>query len=157
GDVRGGELIVQRTRALPLTPGVEPTRRHTEEPQDRWQWEILAGPIHGAQDPRLGASIPETLPCETKPGGAEQGQREPEERRELLDASPQLQDFLAELRFTEVHNIETDHDRRCSAQPTPSSAGLRGPWRWSRRRCVGRDLAGGGRSAAAGGRASAWG
>jgi hypothetical protein len=96
---------------------VEPTRRHTEEPQDRWQWKILAGPIHGAQDPRLGASVRETLPRETKPGGAEQGQREPEERRELPDASPQFQDFLAELRFSEVHNIETDHDRRCSAQP----------------------------------------
>src|SRR5439155_12701586 len=34
-----------------------------------------------------------------------------------LDASPQLQDLLSELRFREVHNIQTDHDRRCSAQP----------------------------------------
>jgi hypothetical protein len=35
----------------------------------------------------------------------------------LLDPSSQFQDFLAELRFSEVHHVETDHDRRCSAQP----------------------------------------
>jgi hypothetical protein len=58
GDVRGpGGLIIKRTRALPLAPGMKPTGRHTQEPQDRSQWEILAGPIHGAQDPRLGASV----------------------------------------------------------------------------------------------------
>jgi hypothetical protein len=48
----------------------------------------LAGPIHGAQDPHLGASVRHALFCEAKPGGSEQGQPEPEQRRELLDASP---------------------------------------------------------------------
>ena len=60
---------------------------------------------------------------------------------ELLDARPQLQDFLAELRFSEVHNIETRHDRRCSAQPravergTPRSmAMVTSTVRWTRSR-----------------------
>ena len=83
-----GRLILERARALPLAPGMEPTGRHAEESQDRWQGKILARPIHGAQDPRLGASVRETRSCEAKPGGSEQGQREPEQRREFVDAAP---------------------------------------------------------------------
>lgn len=49
--------------------------------------------------------------------------RHTEQRRELLDARPQPPDFLAELRFSEVHNIETGHDRRCSAQPRAAERG----------------------------------
>ena len=30
---------------------MEPTRRHPQEPQERLQREVLAGPIHGAQEP----------------------------------------------------------------------------------------------------------
>ena len=96
---------------------MEPTGRHAEESQDRSQGKILAGPIHGAQDPHLGASVRQTRSCEAKPGGSEQGQREAEQRRELLDASPQLQDLLSELRLREVRHIQTDHDRRRRAQP----------------------------------------
>src|SRR5713101_4369779 len=72
---------------------MEPTRRHPQEPQDRSQREVLTGPIDGAQDLYLGASVRETLFCEAKPGGSYQGQHEPEQRRELLDASAQLQDL----------------------------------------------------------------
>ena len=50
--------------------------------------------------------------CEAKPGGAEQGQREPEQRRELLDVAPQLQDLQSEFRLSEVCNIQRNHDRR---------------------------------------------
>jgi hypothetical protein len=96
---------------------MEPTGRHTEEPQDRSQREVLAGPIHGAQDPPLGASVRQTLSCEVKPGGSEQSHREAEQCRELLDASPQLQDLLSELRLREVRHIQTDHDPRRHAQP----------------------------------------
>src|ERR1700736_5436613 len=95
--VRAGGLIIERTRALPPAPGMEPTRRHSQEPQDRSQREVLAGPIHGAQDPHLGASVRQALSWEAEPGGAEQAQREPEQRRELPDLSPQLQDLLSEL------------------------------------------------------------
>jgi hypothetical protein len=67
---------------------MEPTGRHTQESQDGWQREVLAGPIRGAKDPELGASIRQTLVSETKPGGSEQGQYEPQQRCEFLDASP---------------------------------------------------------------------
>jgi hypothetical protein len=88
-----------------------------QEPQDRSQREVLAGPIHGAQDPRLRASVGQPRSGETKPGGSEQRQRESEQRRELPDASPQLQDLLSELRLSEVRNIQTHYDRRRCAQP----------------------------------------
>src|SRR5947208_16875069 len=91
---------------------MEPTRRHPPEPQDRSQREILVGPIRGAQDPRLGASVRQTLSREAKAGGAEQGQREPKQSRELLDAAPQLEDLLPEFRLREVRHIQTDDDRR---------------------------------------------
>jgi hypothetical protein len=51
------------------------------------------------QDPHLGASVRQVLSYEAEPGGAEQGQCEPQQRRELPDPSPQLQDLLSELRL----------------------------------------------------------
>jgi hypothetical protein len=54
---------------------------------------------------------------EAKPGGSEQDQRESEQPRKLLDASPQLQDLMSELRLSEVRNIQTDYDRLRCAQP----------------------------------------
>ena len=96
---------------------MEPTRRQPEEPQERPQRDARAGPIDGAQDPHLGASVGQPLArqCETR--GLQQGQHEPEQRRELLDASPQLQDLLSEFRLREVRHIQTDHDRRRRAEP----------------------------------------
>ena len=44
-------------------------------------------------------------------------QREPKERGELLDSSPQLQDLLSELAVREVRHIQAHHDRRRRAQP----------------------------------------
>jgi len=46
-----------------------------------------------------------------------QGQGQPEQRRELLDASPQLQDLLPEFRLREVGPLQTDHDPRRRAEP----------------------------------------
>ncbi len=71
------------------------------------------------RQPHLGAFVWLTHSCEATPGGSSQGQREAEQRRELMDASPQLQDLLSELRLSEVRTIQTDHDRRCLAQPPP--------------------------------------
>lgn len=62
---------------------------------------------------------------ETKPGGSEKGQGEPEQRRELPDASPQLHDLLSEFRLSEVRTIQTDHNRRCRAQPAVRHCELR--------------------------------
>jgi hypothetical protein len=61
--------MVKRTRVQP-SPGIEPARRDTQEPQDRLQREVLAGLIHGAQDSYLGASVRQTFSCEPKPGGS---------------------------------------------------------------------------------------
>lgn len=96
---------------------MEPTWRHTQEPQDRAQREVLAGPIHGAQDPQPGAPVRQTPYSKAKPRGSEQGQHEPEQRREFLDASPQLGDLLSEFGLSQVRNIQTDHDRRSRAKP----------------------------------------
>ena len=49
--VRTGRLVVKRTRVLPPSPGVEPTRRQTQEPKDRAQRETLVRSLHGAEDP----------------------------------------------------------------------------------------------------------
>ena len=46
--VRTGRLIVQGTRGLQSSPGIEPTRRHSQEPQERSQLNIRSSPIHGA-------------------------------------------------------------------------------------------------------------
>jgi serine/threonine protein kinase len=46
-------LIVERTRSAACAKRGTDSRRHAQEPQDRSQQEILVGPIHGAQDPRL--------------------------------------------------------------------------------------------------------
>jgi hypothetical protein len=48
-----------------------------------------------------------------------QGQSQPEQGGELLDASPQLQDLLPEFRPREVRYLQTDYDtRRCVEPPT---------------------------------------
>jgi hypothetical protein len=72
---------------------MESTGRHTEEPQDRSPREIRAPAIHGAQDLHLGASVRQTRAGEVKPEGAEQRQREPQERGELLDGSTAASEF----------------------------------------------------------------
>jgi hypothetical protein len=59
--VRTGRLIVKCTRVLQASPGMEPTRGQSQEPQERRQWNILTGTIHGSQDPDLVASVGQTL------------------------------------------------------------------------------------------------
>src|SRR5262245_49777536 len=66
-----------------------------------------------------------------------------EQRAELPDASPQLQNLLSKLQFREVHTIQNRPQPSVSrpASREPTSEGPRGPWQRSRPRCVGRDLA----------------
>lgn len=68
-------------------------RRDMQEPQERSQREALAGPIHGAQDWQLVAYVRQTRYSEAKPGRLQQGQREPQQCRELPHAWPQLEHF----------------------------------------------------------------
>ena len=71
-----GRLIGKRIRVLP-SPGMEPTRRQAEEPQQRPQLDARAGPIDGAQDPHLGAAVGQPLARQREPRGPQQGQHEP--------------------------------------------------------------------------------
>jgi len=59
--VQTGQLIVKHTRMLQPSPGMEPTRRQTQEPQERPQRNKFSGAIHGAQNPGLGASVGQAL------------------------------------------------------------------------------------------------
>jgi hypothetical protein len=75
--VRTGRLIVKRTRVLPLSPGMEPTWRQSQEPQERPQRNKLSGTIHGAQNPGLGASVGQTLVRQREPRTSKQSEGKP--------------------------------------------------------------------------------
>ena len=115
--VRTGRLIVKRTRVLQPSPGMEPTWRQSQEPQDRPQRHILAGKIHGAQHPDLGASVGQTLVGQLESRASKEDKGEPKECGELLHASPELQDFLVEGRRVQVRHVQAHHDLRCLAEP----------------------------------------
>ena len=132
-----GRLILGRTGVLAPAPGMEPAGRQLEKSQHRSQGKILAGAIHGAQDAPLGAPVRQTRACKPKPRGSEQGEHEPEQCRELVDASPELQNFLSELRLREVRNLQTHHDRRRQTEPA------------ARRRAWNAEVGGGGHVAGA--------
>jgi hypothetical protein len=95
--VRTGRLIVKRTRVLQPSPGIEPTRRQSQEPQERPQRNTLTGMIHGSQDPEPGASVGQTLVRQRESRASKHGEGEPESCSELLHASPKLQDLLLEF------------------------------------------------------------
>ena len=61
GRVRTGRPIIERTRGLPSAPRLKPTRRHTQEPEDRSQRDTRVCPVHGAQDSQRGVSVRQTL------------------------------------------------------------------------------------------------
>ena len=96
---------------------MESTRGQSQEPQERPQRHKLARPIHGAQDPDLGASVGQTLVRQREPRASKQSQCEPKQCRELLHASPELQDFLPEFRFLQVRHVQAHHDLRCLVEP----------------------------------------
>ena len=115
--VRTGRLIVKRTRVLQASPGMESTRGQPQEPQERLQRHTRTGTIHVSQDPNLGASVGQSLVRQRESRASTQGEGEPKECRELLDASPELQDFLPEFRFLQVRHMQADPDLRCLAEP----------------------------------------
>ncbi len=95
--VRTGRLIGKRTRGLQPPPGMESTRRQLRESQERPQWHKLTGPIHGAQDPDLGAFVGQPLVRQPESGAAQERECQPTERGELLHVSSEFEDFLLEL------------------------------------------------------------
>jgi len=76
-----GRLIVECARGVQPLPGVEPTRRQPEEPQEDLQRNACTSLIDGAQDPSLVGTIGESLACQRKAGDAQQDQRKPQQRR----------------------------------------------------------------------------
>ena len=115
--VRTRRLIVKRTRKLQPSPGMEPTRRQLQEPQERPQWHKLTGTIHRSQDPDLDASVGQPRVRQRKSRASQQGEREAKECSEFLDASAELQDFLLKFRGPQVRHVQANHELRCLAKP----------------------------------------
>jgi hypothetical protein len=68
--VRTGRLIVKRRRGLPPSPGMEPTRGQSQEPQERPQRNKLTGTLDGSQHPDFGASVGQALVCQHESRGS---------------------------------------------------------------------------------------
>jgi hypothetical protein len=56
----------------------------------------------------------------------QQGEGEPKQCRELLYASPKLQNFLPEFRFLQVGDVQAHDDLRCPGEP-PTGRRARDP------------------------------
>ena len=114
---RTGRLVVEGTRVLPL-PSMEPARRQPKDPQERPEWNARAGLIDGAQDLPLGAAVWQPLPRQGESGGSVDGEHEPKQRRELLDASPEHKDLMPEFHVRAGGHVKTDDDRGRPAEPS---------------------------------------
>jgi len=69
-----------------------------------------------ARRPRRSADDPDALAFKERCDRTRN--RQPEQRCELLDASPQRQELLPELRLREIRYLQTDHGRRRRAEPS---------------------------------------
>ena len=92
-------------------------------------------------------------PVSRTPAAWSHDEREPEQGRQLLDASLQRQDLLPKFRTPSgpPHADSPRHSAKRRATHAPSIAGRRDPWRGGARPCVGRVPGVDGHSAAAGG------
>ena len=77
----------------------------------------VTGTIHRSQDLWFVASIGQTLVRQRESRGAEQYEGEPKECADLLHASAKHQDFLLEVRRTQVRHVQADDDVRCFGEP----------------------------------------
>jgi hypothetical protein len=112
---------------------------------------------HIGHDPRLAgsvfvASVGQTLVRQGESRASKQGEGEPEKCRELLHASPELQNFLAGVPMSSRSSRPwlPRPSAPFGASHGPSSEEPQDPWRWSGPPCCGRDPAADGRRAAAG-------
>jgi hypothetical protein len=113
---------------VPALPGVEPTRRQPEEPQEGLQRNACASLIDGTYDPSLVGTIGESLAGQREAGEAQQDQREPEQRREFLDGLLEFEDLVSEVQLGRVRDVQTDHHGWRHAEPPsrrrPRNAGI---------------------------------
>jgi hypothetical protein len=86
---------------------MEPARRQPKDPQERPERNARAGLIDGAQDLPLGAAVWQPLPRQGESGGSVDGEHEPKQRRELLDASPEHEDLMPEFRVRAGGRVKT--------------------------------------------------
>jgi len=112
-----GRVIVKRTRVLESSPGMEPTRGQSQEPQKWGERHKRTGALHGSHDPHFGASVGQTLVRQCESRTAKQGEGQPKECRELLHASPELENFSLEFRCRPVRHVHSDDDRWRLAEP----------------------------------------
>ena len=110
--MRTGRLILERTRVLQPSPGMEPARGQSQEPQQRSQGDKRTGTIDRSQDPNFGGSVGQTPVRQRESRGSEQREGEPKECAELLHASAKRQDFLLEVRSVQVRHVQAYDDVR---------------------------------------------
>jgi hypothetical protein len=96
---------------------MEPTWRQLEESKERPQLHKLTGTIDCSQDAHFGAFVGQTLVRQREARASQQGERESTKDRELLHASPELQDYLLKFRCPQVRHVQAHHDARCLANP----------------------------------------
>jgi hypothetical protein len=150
--VRTRRPIIKCTRGLQPSPGMESTRRQSQEPQERPQRNTLAGPIHGSKDPDLGAFVGQSLAVKVNPALRS---RASASRSNAVSFFTRRRSFRISCCSSALSDASRQRSPRpsvaCRATHGSSSERPREPWRWSRRWCVGRDPEAGDRSVAEGG------
>jgi len=117
GDVRGQDDWSSSAHASCRCQAWNRLGESRENPQKRPQRDARAGPIDGAQDPALGASVGESLVGHGEPRDPQHRQREPKQGRELLDAPPEPEDLLPKFRVREGRHVKADDDLGRPAEP----------------------------------------
>jgi hypothetical protein len=145
----------------------EPTRRQTQEPQERHSRAVRHGMVHRERASPNGTNSPARSTARRSLVFAS-----PWGRRSCVNANPELRNRASASRssavsfFTRRRSLRTScwsssALRSVTSRPTTTLGALsshpravergpRGSWRWSRPSCVGRDPEAGGRSAAEG-------
>ena len=149
--MRTGRLVVERTRGLRAAPGVKTTRRHTQEPEDNSQRYTLARPIHRCTESAAWGP-PRRSPEKLKPEVCKHGQRQPEQRRELLkrrrsfrfSCRSSVSVRSATSTLTTTAGAAPSHPRAVERGTPKSVAMVRSPLRWTSSGADGHSVAGGG-------------
>ena len=124
--MRRAGLIVKRTGVLQPSPGMEPTRRQSQEPQQHPQQNKCTGTIHGSQDPDFGTSVWQTRVRRRESRASKQGESEPKRCRELLHAWSVPHDLLLEFPCLQVRHVQAYDDLLCVHEP-PTGRRARDP------------------------------
>ena len=148
---RAGRLVIELARRVSSTPGMEPTRREAEEPQQRTEWDAGLRLIDGPEQLLLGPAVGQgTLVNVTS-----------ETRRRVTASWRSAASFWTRRRSVRTSCWSSSVVRSVTSglttvpevvrsHPRAVDAGPQGRWRWSGRRCAERVRAADGRSVAEG-------